>query len=193
MQAEDAFSEFYKAHYPVVLRFARRRAGEDMARHVAEETMLAAWKSWDRLPAKPLPWLYGTARNQLANARRAAARRARTEQEAGLEPAGGPVTAEESLTQAAPVRQALSQLGPADQELLRLAYWEGLPARDIADVVGSNAGAVAVRLHRARKRLAIHLEHDHDPGGAVPTSSSGTTAPPAGPAARPTRVPVEER
>lgn len=194
---KDSFTESCETHYPAVLRFARRRADEDTARHAAEETLLAAWQAWERLPAEPLPWLYGTARNQLVTAHRAAERRSRTERRAADEPRPHQATAEEAITDAAPVRQAMSRLGPDDQELLRLAYWEGLPARDIATVLGKGAGAVAIRLHRARRRLAAHLDDEPEPQAAQDlrpaASCPGTQASAPQPTPTPARLALEDR
>ncbi len=51
---------------------------------------------------------------------------------------------------------------------LRLAYWEDLPADDIAVVLGCSPGAARVRLHRARKRAAAHLDPGIRPYALIP-------------------------
>lgn len=48
--------------------------------------------------------------------------------------------------------RVLCGLPPADRELLRLRYIEGLPATVIAARSGASAGAVTDRLYRARRR-----------------------------------------
>jgi DNA-directed RNA polymerase specialized sigma24 family protein len=53
---------------------------------------------------------------------------------------------------------ALATLSPADQELLRLVAWEELGNREVAQVLGISANAVAIRLHRARSRFAAALD-----------------------------------
>jgi RNA polymerase sigma-70 factor (ECF subfamily) len=53
---------------------------------------------------------------------------------------------------------ALDRLPEADRAVVVLAYVGGWPAADIADLLGSTAGAVRVRLHRARRRLREDLE-----------------------------------
>lgn len=45
------------------------------------------------------------------------------------------------------------RLGPADQEILSLRYGAGLGNAEIAEALGISHNAVAVRLHRALKRL----------------------------------------
>jgi RNA polymerase sigma factor (sigma-70 family) len=56
------------------------------------------------------------------------------------------------------VRTALAQLGPEDQELLRLAGWEELTPGEIAVVLRISSVAARSRLHRARNRLRAALE-----------------------------------
>lgn len=51
------------------------------------------------------------------------------------------------------IRRALTQLSPADRELLWLREVEGLTYQDIGGRLGAKTGAVRVRCHRARKRL----------------------------------------
>ena len=43
---EKWFVELYESAYGDVLRYARRRVGEDAARDVAAETFLVAWLVW---------------------------------------------------------------------------------------------------------------------------------------------------
>jgi len=56
------------------------------------------------------------------------------------------------------VVQAMQRLSTADQELLRLRYYEDLSNPEIAEVLNKSSGAVAVALHRALKRLRQQLE-----------------------------------
>ena len=60
------------------------------------------------------------------------------------------------------VLTSLARLNPRDQESLQLVAWEGLEIRDAARVVGCSATAFAVRLHRARRRLAQLLDAGDD-------------------------------
>ena len=43
------------------------------------------------------------------------------------------------------------------RELVMLVAWEGLEVSEIAALLGVRTGTVAVRLHRARRRLASAL------------------------------------
>ena len=53
--------------------------------------------------------------------------------------------------------RALSKMKPKQRKLLWLAYVEGLPHRDIADILGVASTSVRVMLARARKKLLAHL------------------------------------
>ncbi|MCB0037048.1 MAG: sigma-70 family RNA polymerase sigma factor [Anaerolineales bacterium] len=53
---------------------------------------------------------------------------------------------------------ALSQLSKRDQEVLRLSYFEELAHAEIAEVLDCSTRNVALRLHRALKRLRKQME-----------------------------------
>ena len=53
-----------------------------------------------------------------------------------------------------------------DRELLLLVGWEQLDHAAAARVLGCSRTALKVRLHRARRRLAAHLEVTSDPDAA---------------------------
>ena len=44
------FSELFAANYGLVLAYARRRVGADLAQDVVADTFLAAWRNMDDLP-----------------------------------------------------------------------------------------------------------------------------------------------
>lgn len=93
--------------------------------------------------------MYATARRVLANHHRSGARRLRLLDRLQREP----VAPSDRRGAMDGVLAALSTLPPTDQEVLRLAAWEGLAARDIAGVLGCSTNAAALRLSRARARL----------------------------------------
>ena len=73
-----------------------------------------------------------------------------------MKPAGGPDPATVVVRRAEydAVVVAASRLSTQDREVLNLAAWEGLPHREIAEVLGCSIDAVDQRLHRAKQRLA---------------------------------------
>jgi RNA polymerase sigma-70 factor (ECF subfamily) len=152
------FVALYERHYPAVFAYARRRAAEAVARDVAAETFLVAWRRLDDAVARGLPWLYRTAALQLRNAERSQQRQQRTAGRlAGL--AAGPPEGDpaDGYAERQSIADALSRLPDAERELLCLVVWEQLDLRTAAGVAGCSPGAAAVRLHRARRRLRPHL------------------------------------
>jgi RNA polymerase sigma-70 factor, ECF subfamily len=55
------------------------------------------------------------------------------------------------------LRLALSRLTPRAAEIFALRYFEGLPNREIAELLDISPGVVAVLLHRTRARLRKEL------------------------------------
>ncbi|WP_327723448.1 sigma factor-like helix-turn-helix DNA-binding protein [Streptomyces europaeiscabiei] len=53
---------------------------------------------------------------------------------------------------------AWQALAPADQEVLSLHVWEQLSAKDAAKVLGCTRAAYAMRLTRAKRRLAARID-----------------------------------
>ena len=68
-----------------------------------------------------------------------------------------------AVTAAAPahvsgrLQAALAGLSERDRELLMLMAWEGLELRQAAEVLGVRPNTLAVRFHRARRRLSAAL------------------------------------
>jgi RNA polymerase sigma-70 factor, ECF subfamily len=151
------FERLYQSHAGAVLTFARRRTSPNEAEDVVAEVFLAAWRRLEEVPADPLPWLLGIARGVLSNRRRGAARSSALDTRLREVAPTGPV-GDEAWTPDGRVLRALRTLAPSDQELLLLVAWEQLNRRQVAEVLGTSAGTVAVRLHRARRRLARALD-----------------------------------
>jgi RNA polymerase sigma-70 factor (ECF subfamily) len=154
------FEALYAATFSRVLGYLLRRSDspEDAA-DVAAETFAVAWRRFDAVPPgdQARLWLYGVARNLLANHRRGLVRR--RELSAALAAELGDVherSAEDSAA-ARVVGEVFRLLPDMDRELLSLVAWEGLDPGQIAEVLGCSRNAVRIRLHRARKRLAGQL------------------------------------
>ena len=158
-EPKQRFEEIYDAHYPDLLAYVRRRTGSpDDAADAIAETFTTAWRRVSDIPEgnEARLWLYGVARRILANKHRDETRRTALAVRLRAE-----LTVwSENLVEDDPdgVRQAFMRLRPDDRELLSLISWEGLSCEEIAKVLGCSHGAVRLRLHRARKRLARELD-----------------------------------
>lgn len=175
------FTALYQEFYPRVLAYAMRRASPDAAREAADETFLVAWRRREAVPADGvLPWLLVVARNTLSDQRRRGRRQdalatAVGTATAGLTEPGADAAVVERMT----VLTALARLPAADREVLFLNVWDGLSHRDAARVACCSAPTFAVRLSRARRRLAAALDQLDDaapPAPRPPTRPSVSTS-----------------
>lgn len=55
------------------------------------------------------------------------------------------------------MRESVESLPESEREVVELHYIEGLSSKEVGAAVGVSAGAVRVRLHRARARLRDEL------------------------------------
>ena len=155
----ERFAALWQSYHPAVLAYAIRRAGGDVAADVATATFAVLWRRIDDPPTEPLPWLYAVARRELANQRRGEQRRRALltrlkSRGAGRDVAGD---AAEGATDSIQAAAALMRLSDDDREVLMLLAWEGLDPSAAATALGITPSALAVRLHRARRRLESQL------------------------------------
>jgi len=161
LDPERHFESCFRDNYGAVLAFSIRRLPDrTAAEDAAAETFAVAWRRRELIPDEPLPWLYGIALRVAANQRRSGERRRRLgerlEQEASSRAAApGPADA---MHRRDTFARAFERLSENEREVLRLVAWDGLDTREAASVLGCSAAAFRVRLHRARRRLAKHLE-----------------------------------
>ncbi|MFI6702598.1 RNA polymerase sigma factor [Streptomyces sp. NPDC050509] len=164
IQTEAQFTEVYRAHYEDLLRFVRRRAHPMNVDDIVGETFLTAWRRRSELPEDPRPWLFRTARNAMLNANRGMRRRSALVVYIQQSPdtAAARVTPDVShqVDSRLELGAAWQELAAADQEVLALHVWEELSARDAAKVLGCTRAAYAMRLTRAKRRLAARLTTD---------------------------------
>lgn len=163
---EEDFRRLWAEHHRHVLAYALRRTEQRTdAEDVVSSTFAVAWRRFGDKPSAEfeLPWLYAIAARALANQRRSFRRLAALRSRLRELPA--PAGAERS--DLPEVVAALKQLRRDDQEILRLAAWEGLTGAELAVALDCTKNAATIRLHRARKRLEEQLAKE----GAAPGQS----------------------
>ena len=157
---QAAFLELYERHRNGVFGFAYRLLGSF---ETAEDITHDCFLSLIRRPGGFEPsrgglrtYLYAAARNLSLKHFRSSSREGALE-ELSVEPPM-PVREQplhrlldEELSER--VKEAVVSLPPLQREALVLFEYEGLALNEIAEVVGSDVGAVKARLHRARERL----------------------------------------
>jgi RNA polymerase sigma-70 factor (ECF subfamily) len=147
----ERFSVLYEDSYGAIHAYACRRAGREAADEIAAETFLVAWRKFDAMPAEPLPWLYGVARNVLLRYHSEQARRQRVWAALERERSWSALRSQDGDDPG--LREAWEQLSAMDREVLALVGWEQLSVADAACALGCSAPVFSVRLYRARRRL----------------------------------------
>jgi len=157
-----------------VRRFLVRRTDPDTADDVLAETLLVCWRRLDHVPENALPWVYGVARNCLANIQRGDRRQVRLA--ARISVVDPPPEAEREANEPDErVAAALDALRPDEADLLRLWAWEQLSPGEIAEVLGITPNAASIRLHRARGKFVEELRKiDGDAGHEEAREGRGT-------------------
>ncbi len=149
----EGFEELVARHYDRILRLAHVMAGPDAAHDLAQETFLAAVKSFGGFKEKSQlgTWLVSILRNQyLLHLRGKKKRFAPLDGEADRLPAPAPAPVEKSL------REVLDRVRDLPEELrtaLVLFYVAGLKYEEIAQAMDCPVGTVRSRLFEARERL----------------------------------------
>jgi RNA polymerase sigma factor (sigma-70 family) len=151
-QADSRFQTIYEHHRDDVTLYVRRRVAADAVDDLVAETFLVCWRKLDEVPADSLPWLYAVARKALANHYRATRPRNLPAEPSVAEDTFLPIERDDVLA------RAFARLSESDREILRLVAWEQLSLRAAARTLGCSPVACRVRLHRARRRLASHLQ-----------------------------------
>ena len=151
------FSLLYERCYPAVYAYAARGVAGGAASEIAAETFLIAWRRLDVVPAEPLPWLYGVARNVLLRHRATIARQGQVEAAVAHErvaPAdGSPDSGDPRLW------EAWEQLRDGDREVLALVAWEELSVAR-ARLPGARVlGAAASRETPTRAAACVAVQH----------------------------------
>src|SRR6478752_7272338 len=153
----DAFEAFYREHLDAIHRFvARRVADPHHAADLVADIFLAAIDgaaSYDPHRGPPVAWLFGIARNVVAD----------------------------DLRQRARERRAFGRVGgqPPDQRaVVELVALDGLTVGDAARTLGVQPVTARVRLHRARRSVAAALGTTADP---TPGDGPDRPAPPEEP------------
>lgn len=162
----------YDQHFRDVLAYCLRRSPAADAYDVANEVFAVAWRRIEDVPAGDAarPWLFVVARRVLYRRRRSVRRFRDLTERVAAELRQNPPQPEAVVVRRAEydaVIEAAARLSPADREIRTLAAWEGLPHREISEVLGCSVAAVDQRLHRAKRRLAKHYQTVH---GATPVT-----------------------
>ncbi len=161
----EAFGEFYERHEDVVLAyFLRRSARADVAADLAAETFAQALRSAHRFspgPAPAIAWLFGIARNVLADS----FRRGRVEDAARNQLGMSALTLDrdtlesiEKIDADAVVEGLLAQLPRDQRAAVRARIVDGRAYSDIARELVCSESVVRKRVSRGLDQLRRYME-----------------------------------
>src|SRR5687767_3711944 len=166
MRADDtgeAMRALYRTYSGELFGFAVNALGErGTAEEVVQEVFTRAWRhaaTYDPGRGSVRTWLYQIARHAIIDTRRrAAVRPALARSDADEE---GDARAGASIEQAMlgwQVATALERLTPEHRQMIRLAHFQGLTMREIAERCGLPVGTVKSRTWYALRSLRLVLE-----------------------------------
>lgn len=164
----DEVTAVLTANSADLLAYFQRRVQHQDAADLVAETMMTVWRRAEDLPGDAEAarmWLFGIARNVLANAERGERRRWRLANKLRLLLGRGETAA--SADTGAEVRDAVVRLGPEQAELVRLVHWDGFTLKQVAQVLGVPASTARGRYAQAKARLAELLAEADEPGPAL--------------------------
>jgi RNA polymerase sigma factor (sigma-70 family) len=165
----DAFAALVARHHATLVRCCRRLVGADAALDAAQDAVVTALLSLDRLrrPESFGAWLVGIGLNCSRNQLRGSDPPYVPAEVRGSDPLTPahvrgtvPLTPEEAVEQAEiaeRVRAAIAELPPGQREAVTLYYLAGLTQAEAAAHLGIPPGAVKTRLHKARASLRVRL------------------------------------
>jgi RNA polymerase sigma factor (sigma-70 family) len=168
-----AFERFYREYVDAVQRFVARRVDDPyLAADLTADVFVAAIESartYRRSRGEPVAWLFGIARNVVADERRRNAKELRTT----LRVRGRELLDEDDLaasheridgeSAARELHAQLERLPEGERAVLELVAVDGLSVGDAGAALGIGGVAARVRLHRARRRLERRLgDYIHD-------------------------------
>jgi RNA polymerase sigma factor (sigma-70 family) len=164
-----SFDAVFKAEFPAMNRYLRRRVGAAAADDLTAATFATAYSNWSRFDAtRPVrPWLYGIAANLARHHWRDERRMLRAYARSGVDPVlveeDAAVDRFDADARRCELAAALAGLRPRDREILLLHAWADLTDTEIASALSLPLGTVKSRLHRTRERLRNQLSADGQP------------------------------
>ena len=161
-RGEETMRTLYRTYGGELYGFAFNALGDrGMAEEVVQDVFTRVWRhadSFDPDRASFRTWLYGIARNAVIDLKRRGAVRPALPAHADELPE--PV-ADDSIERALlgwQVSTALARLTPEHRQVIRLAHFQGMRLREIAEQTGLPLGTVKSRVSYALRGLRLALE-----------------------------------
>jgi RNA polymerase sigma-70 factor (ECF subfamily) len=161
---EQEFEELFHEHYPLIYRTAYSVTGSrEDAEDVVQTVFLRLYRrgNWSGLRENPKAYLYRAAVNAAVSVLRSRRRHVLTGDDSDFDRPGEAAPAETAPALRGAFLEALAELSPQAVEILILRYEHNYSDAEIARLLGTSRGSIAVRLYRARRRLRKFMEKTH--------------------------------
>ena len=154
------FETVFREVFPRLVSLGTLKTGRaDVARDLAQETMLRAHARWDELSTydAPAAWCHTVMTNLLIDHHRSATSERRAVERLGERPAADPseATATPALDR---WNELVAPLPDRHRTIVTLYYADDLSIAQIAQLLGMTRGAVKAALFKARRTLRRHLD-----------------------------------
>ncbi len=163
---KSAFAELFSYFAPRVKAYVMRLgARDDLAEELAQDVLVTLWRkaeTFDRRQASVSTWVFRIARNRRIDAYRRESKPDLDPYDPELRPVEEtpPDEAVSAVERDEAVRAAMTELPDEQLELLKLAFFDGLSHREIADAQGLPLGTVKSRMRLAFQKLRGKLERE---------------------------------
>lgn len=165
-QDRQAFAELFSYYAPRVKSYLMRLGADNAAaEEIAQDVMVTVWRKaglFDRAQASVSTWIFRIARNRRIDVFRRTKKPDLDPEEPMILPAGveAPDARIEAMETETRVRAAMKDLPEEQLQLLRLAFYEGLSHREIAEKLDVPLGTVKSRIRLAFGKMKSRLEND---------------------------------
>jgi len=162
-QDRPAYSELFGYYAPRVKSYLMRLGADGaQAEEIAQDVMVTVWRKaslFDRRQASVSTWIFRIARNRRIDVFRRSKRPDLDPEETMILPAGveAPEARVEAMETETRVRAAMKDLPEEQLLLLRLAFYEGLSHREIAEKLDVPLGTVKSRIRLAFAKMKSRL------------------------------------
>lgn len=160
--SDERVGALFATHAARLFAYARRYGPPEVAEDLVSDAFVVAVRRHSAMPedtGEAYAWLVGTVRRIAANQRRRDAGYDRYWREAVRTywSSGASDSPEIAIAERDACLSALAKLSESDRDLLLLVAWDGLTPEQAGAALGISRRTLAVRLHRARQRLTLHL------------------------------------
>lgn len=162
-QDRSAYAELFGYYAPRVKSYLMRLGADGaQAEEIAQDVMVTVWRKaslFDRRQASVSTWIFRIARNRRIDVFRRTKRPDLDPEETMILPAGveAPEERVEAMETEVRVREAMRDLPEEQLQLLRLAFYDGLSHREIADKLDVPLGTVKSRIRLAFAKMKSRL------------------------------------